>query len=98
MSIIAVALCLIAVNPWIHPPTVNVQEDQSDSLLTKEHCKLVKKAVGDFLGAADYFFKEVEKYKEEGAGKKSDGSFESAVKFSELAENYSTVFSVWCKK
>ena len=97
LAIIAMALCLIALNPWIHMPTVNAREDQSNSLLTKEHCALVKKGVGDSLGVADYLFKEAKKYKKEGAGKKSGESFESAIKFSELGENYSTVFSVWCK-
>ena len=57
------ALCLIALNPWIHMPTVNAQADQSDSLLTKEYCALVEKAVGDSLGVADYLFKEAENIK-----------------------------------
>ena len=42
-------------------------------------------------------FKESEKNKKNGKEGKSLESFEGAIKFSELAENYSTVYSVWCR-
>jgi len=70
----------------------------SHKLLDKEDCKKVKDAVGYFLGVADYYIKEIDKLKDEGDEAKANESFENAIKFSELAENYSTVYSVWCKK
>ena len=70
----------------------------SHKLLDKEDCKKVKDGVGYFLGVADYLFKEIDKLKAEGDEAKANESFENAIKFSELAENYSTIYSVWCKK
>ena len=70
----------------------------SHKLLDKEDCKKVKDGVGYFLGVADYLFKEIDELKAEGDEAKANESFENAIKFSELAENYSTVYSVWCKK
>ena len=66
--------------------------------MDKEDCKKVKDGVGYSLGLADYLFKEIDKLKAEGEEAKADEKFELAIKFSELAENYSTVYSVWCKK
>ena len=70
--------------------------DQSSSLLDEEQCQAAQQAVGSFLGIADYLFKESETNKRNGKREKSLESFEGAIKFSELAENYSTVYSVWC--
>ena len=70
--------------------------EQSVSLLNEEQCQATQQAVGSFLGIADYLFKESEKNKKNGKEGKSLESFEGAIKFSELAENYSTVYSVWC--
>ena len=71
--------------------------EQSGSLLNEEQCQTTQQAVGNFLGIADYLFKESEKNKKNGKEGKSLESFEGAIKFSELAENYSTVYSVWCR-
>jgi hypothetical protein len=70
----------------------------SHKLLDKEDCKKVKDGVGYFLAVADSLFKEIDKLKAEGDEVKTNKSFENAIKFSELAENYSTVYYVWCKK
>ena len=72
-------------------------EDQSDSLLHEEQCQEVQQAVGSFLGIADHLFKESEENKKNGKQGKSLEFFEGAIKFSELAENYSTVYSTWCR-
>ena len=71
--------------------------EQSGSLLHEEQCQEVQQAVGSFLGIADYHFKESEKNKKNGKESKSLESFERAIKFSELAENYSTVYLAWCR-
>ena len=72
-------------------------EDQSGSLLDEEQCQKIQEAVGSFLGIAEYLFKESEKNKKNGKESKSLESFERAIKFSELAENYSTVYLAWCR-
>ena len=71
--------------------------DKSGNLLHEEQCQEVQQAVGSFLGIADYHFKESEKNKKNGKESKSLESFEGAINFSELAENYSTVYLAWCR-
>ena len=71
-------------------------------LLDGEACKETKAGIGYFLGVADYLFKETEKNKttmqtEEDREAKEKELFESAIAFSQLAANYSTVYEVWCK-
>ena len=71
-------------------------------LLDGEACKETKAGIGYFLGVADYLLKETEKNKttmqtEEDREAKEKELFESAIAFSQLAANYSTVYEVWCK-
>ena len=71
--------------------------EQASGLLHEGQCQEVQQAVGKFLGIADYLFNESENNKKNNKEAQSLESFDGAIKFSELAENYSTVYSVWCR-
>ena len=70
-----------------------------DELLDENACMETKEGIGYFLGVADYAFKELEKLDKNKSDveEKKKELFELAQSFSELAENYSTVYSVWCR-
>ena len=68
-------------------------------LLDENACNETKEGIGGALGIADYLFKEVERLDKEKPKneQKQKELFEAALAFSEIAENYSTVYAVWCK-
>ena len=68
-------------------------------LLDEQACNETKKGIGEALVIADYLFKEAEKIDKEKPNNKEETEelFAAALAFSEIAENYSTVYAVWCK-
>ena len=69
--------------------------DHDDDLISKRDCKEIKQGIGEALGIADYFWKEIEKAS--AAGKEVDTSiYEGAAFYSQQAANYSVVYDVWC--
>ena len=68
-------------------------------LLDENACNETKEGIGGALGVADYLFKEVERLDKEKSKneQKQKELFEAALALSEIAENYSTVYAVWCK-
>ena len=69
-------------------------------LLDENACNQIKEeAVGGALALADYFFKEAERLDKEKPNNKEETEevFAAALAFSEIAENYSIVYAVWCK-
>ncbi len=68
-------------------------------LLDENTCDETKEGIGEALVIADYLFKEVERLDKEKSKneQKQKELFEAALAFSEIAENYSTVYAVWCK-
>jgi hypothetical protein len=68
-------------------------------LLDEQACNKTKEGIGEALAIADYLFKEGEKLDKEKPNNKKESRelFEAALAFSEIAENYSTVYAVWCK-
>jgi hypothetical protein len=68
-------------------------------LLDENACNETKEGIGEALVIADYLFKEGERLDKEKSKNKQKQKelFEAALAFSEIAENYSTVYAVWCK-
>ncbi len=68
-------------------------------LLDENACDETKEGIGRALVIADYLFKESERLDKEKPKneQKQKELFEAALAFSEIAENYSTVYAVWCK-
>jgi hypothetical protein len=68
-------------------------------LLDENACNETKEGTGRALVIADYLFKESERLDKEKPKNKQKQKelFEAALAFSEIAENYSTVYAVWCK-
>jgi len=68
-------------------------------LLDENACNKTKEGIGDALAIADYLFKESDKPNKEKPNNKEETEelFAAALAFSEIAENYSTVYAVWCK-
>ena len=69
------------------------------ALLDENACDETKEGIGEALVIADYLFKEGERLDKEKSKneQKQKELFEAALAFSEIAENYSTVYAVWCK-
>ena len=69
--------------------------DHDDDLISKKDCKEIKQGIGELLGVADSFWKEIEKGS--AAGKEVDTSlYEGVAFYSQQAANYSVVYDVWC--
>ena len=60
-------------------------------------CHQLKEAVELFLGFADANFKEAEALRKRGDQASAKDKFEEAISMSELAENYSSVYTAFCK-
>tara|TARA_B100000586_G_scaffold250216_1_gene208613 strand:+ start:60 stop:341 length:282 start_codon:yes stop_codon:yes gene_type:complete len=88
-----ILICLLSL-----PGSLLFAGDQD--LLDENACNQIKEeAVGGALALADYFFKEAERLDKEKPNNKEETEevFAAALAFSEIAENYSTVYAVWCK-
>jgi hypothetical protein len=70
---------------------VNVAE--ADEKFDPTTCGAVKGAVEQFLTLADASFKEAEKLRQSANMKAADVNFKEAISMSELAENYSAVYT-----
>jgi hypothetical protein len=65
-------------------------------LLNEVQCQETFDATGRWLGIAASLISESERLRPTDP-ETADQRFDGFVKFSALAENYSTIFSVWCK-
>ena len=65
-------------------------------LLSEAECQETFDATGEFLGIAASLISESERLRPTDP-EMADQRFDGFVKFSALAESYSTIFSVWCK-
>ena len=74
--------------------TIAGGHEENNSLLSKAECKELKEDIGEALGVADYFWKQIKKATEN--GKDADKEYAAAGFYSQQAANYTIIYDVWC--